>query len=333
MSSGDRTIMGYEFLRPAGMPGPAPTQAARPESPPQPRYEPGSAAGAGRQHLILVVDDEPDSLRILLEMMRGFGLDLAAATSWDQGLRTARIICPDLILLDVMLPDGDGYTLCRSLRDGRKTRDIPVIFLTARAGIDDKGAGFAAGAVDYITKPFESKEVLLRIVNHLGLARRQRVLKERLSKYERPLDDQALAAALVPSPAPPGTPPAALRILTRARDLLLKDLRDPPNLADLAAHACTNRTTLGQLFKQYLGMTVFDYLREQRLNEGRRLLVETDLAIKVIAETVGYTHSRDFANAFKDRFGLTPAAYRGAPPNPAPNPALNPALQPTDLKL
>jgi len=328
MSSADRTIMGYELLRPAGMPGPAPTQAARPEPPPLPRPEPGRAAGAGRQHLILVVDDEPDSLRILLEMMRGFGLDLAAATSWDQGLRTARIICPDLILLDVMLPDGDGYALCRSLRDGRKTRDIPVIFLSARAGIDDKGAGFAAGAVDYITKPFESKEVLLRIVNHLGLARRQRVLKERLAKYERLPDDQAMAPT--PPPAPPGTPPAALRILTRARDLLLKDLRDPPSLVDLAAHACTNRTTLGQLFKQYLGMTVFDYLREQRLNEGRRLLVETDLAIKVIAETVGYTHSRDFANAFKDRFGLTPAAYRGAPPNPAWSTALNPALQPTE---
>jgi AraC-like DNA-binding protein len=214
-----------------------------------------------------------------------------------------------------MLPDGDGYTLCRSLHACRQTRDTPVIFLSARAGIDDKGAGFAAGGVDYITKPFEAREVLLRVVNHLGLARRQRLLKERLAKYERLPDEVATPTRLPvspppPAPMPPGASPAALRILTRARDYLLKDLRDPPNLAALAAYACTNRTTLGQLFKQHLGMTVFDYLREQRLNEGRRLLAETELAVKVIAEAVGYNYGRDFSNAFKDRFGVTPANYR-----------------------
>jgi DNA-binding response OmpR family regulator len=268
-----------------------------------------SRSGTGEtQYRILVIDDEPDSLRILLEMMRACALELASAPNATIGLRNARAFSPDLILLDVMLPDGDGFALCRALKATRETQDIPVIFLSAKAMVDDKAAGFAAGGVDYITKPFEAKEVLLRVVNHLWLAQRDRTLRERLAQYEPPssLRDRALP----PIRLPPETPPGILRILIRARDRLLSDLCNPPNLDTLAAFACTNRTTLGQLFKRYLRMTVFDYLREQRLNEGRRLLQTTGLSVTAIAEQVGYRYGRDFAGAFKDRFGVSPVAYR-----------------------
>lgn len=273
-----------------------------------------SHRGAVREkYRVLAIDDEPDSLRILLEMMRAFGLELASAPTGTIGLRNVRVIGPDLILLDVMLPDSDGFALCRTLKADRKTRDIPVIFLSAKATVDDKADGFAAGGVDYITKPFEAKEVLLRAVNHLGLAQRARVLRERLAQYE-PLAVATPDAELLPALAlPPETPPGALRILMRARDLLLADLCDPPSLEDLATYASTNRTTLGQLFKRYLGMTAFDYLREQRLNEGRRLLKTTGLAVTVIAERVGYHYARDFAVAFKERFGVCPRDCRGRP--------------------
>jgi len=270
-----------------------------------------SRRGAGGPHYrILVIDDEPDSLRILLEMIRGFGLELASAPTAAIGLRNARAIGPDLILLDVMLPDGDGFDLCRALKAERETQDVPVIFLSAKATVEDKAAGFAAGGVDYITKPFEAKEVLLRTVNHLGLAQRHRALRERLAQYEPVTAALPGAGPGAPLGLPPQTPLGVLRILIRARDRLLADLCAPPSLEALAAHACTNRTTLGQLFKRYLGMTVFDYLREQRLNEGLRLLQTTGLPVADIAGRVGYSHGRDFADAFKDRFGLSPAAYR-----------------------
>ncbi|WP_295389448.1 DNA-binding response regulator [uncultured Thiodictyon sp.] len=218
-----------------------------------------------------------------------------------------------------MLPDGDGFALCRALKADRETQDVPVIFLSAKALVDDKAAGFAAGGVDYITKPFEAREVLLRAVNHLGLAQRNRALRERLAQYEPPGAVPVRDDALPPLELPPETPPGVLRILIRARDRLLADLCAPPNLETLAAHACTNRTTLGQLFKRYLGMTVFDHLREQRLNEGRRLLQTTGLAVATIAERVGYSYGRDFAGAFKDRFGLSPAAYRARSDATAPD--------------
>jgi DNA-binding response OmpR family regulator len=105
-----------------------------------------SRSGAGEtQYRILVIDDEPDSLRILLEMMRAYALELASAPNATIGLRNARAFSPDLILLDVMLPDGDGFALCRALKANRETQDIPVIFLSAKAMVDDKAAGFAAG--------------------------------------------------------------------------------------------------------------------------------------------------------------------------------------------
>jgi CheY-like chemotaxis protein/AraC-like DNA-binding protein len=275
-----------------------------------PRFGPGAATvdGSDRTYRVLVVDDEPEGLRLMLELMRGFGLDLATALNAEVGLRNARRLLPDLILLDIMLPDGNGLELCRRLKARPETAEIPVIFLTARVDLADKVAGFGAGGLDYVTKPFAAQELLLRVLSHLDLARQRRALAERLACWEPPCD----LPPLPPLDLPAQTPPAILRILLRARDRLLADLAAPPSLEDLAAHACTNRTTLTRLFKQYLGMTAFDYLREQRLQQGRRLLASSGLPIADCAERVGYQHTRDFSAAFKQRFGLTPAAYRAA---------------------
>ncbi len=276
-----------------------------------------AADAADARYRVLVVDDEPEGLRLMLELMRGFALEPAMALNAERGLRSARRLRPDLILLDIMLPDGNGLALCRQLKAQPETADIPVIFLTARIDLDDKIAGFGAGAVDYVTKPFAEQEVLLRVLSHLDLARQRRALAERLDG----LAAHGAAPPLPPLDLPPlnlpaQTPPTVLRILLRARDRLLADLCDPPSLDALAAHACTNRTTLGRLFRQHLGMSVFDYLREQRLQQGRRLLATTGAPVVDIAEQIGYRYARDFSAAFKQRFGVTPAAYRDAVAEP-----------------
>ena len=110
---------------------------------------------------ILVVDDEPSLVDAVATALRYEGYDVTEATTGRAGLSAAQDQHPDLIVLDVMLPDLDGLTVASRLRsDGV---DTPVLFLTARDGIDDKAAGFAAGADDYLTKPFSLAELVMRV--------------------------------------------------------------------------------------------------------------------------------------------------------------------------
>jgi len=103
------------------------------------------AGHQSRPQCVLIVDDEPDHLRLLIETLRGHGLAIAAALTGTLGLRNARALTPDLILLDVNLPDTDGFALCRQLKQAPDTQDIPIIFLTGRLTVADKTQGFAAG--------------------------------------------------------------------------------------------------------------------------------------------------------------------------------------------
>jgi CheY-like chemotaxis protein len=128
--------------------------------------------------LILVVDDLPDNITILKTVL-GEAYNVRPAISGKAALRAARIEpLPDLILLDVMMPDMDGYTVCRHLKAEEQTRDIPVIFVTGRVHEADEIQGLETGAVDYITKPFSPSVVLARVRTHLVLRDALRQLDE-----------------------------------------------------------------------------------------------------------------------------------------------------------
>jgi diguanylate cyclase (GGDEF)-like protein len=132
------------------------------------------------QGQILIVDDRPDNLRLLHAMLTQAGYDVRRAINGATALMGVRAILPDLILLDINMPDMDGYEVCRQLKQDRETHEIPVIFLSALDEGLDKVKAFSAGGVDYVTKPFEVMEVLARIENHLQL-RRAMVEVERLN--------------------------------------------------------------------------------------------------------------------------------------------------------
>jgi len=110
---------------------------------------------------LLVVDDEPTILHLLSGSLRFAGYEVVTAASGTEAVRAAVSARPDLILLDVMMPDGDGFEVVRRLR--ATGRDVPVIFLTARDEVPDRVTGFALGGDDYVTKPFSLDEVLMRI--------------------------------------------------------------------------------------------------------------------------------------------------------------------------
>ncbi len=118
--------------------------------------------------LILVVDDQPNNLKVIASILQDDYV-LSFANNGLNALKMLEKKMPDLILLDVMMPDMDGYEVCRRILSDPKSKHIPVIFLSAKTNIDDIVKGFQSGAVDYITKPFNSLEVKVRVKNHLNL--------------------------------------------------------------------------------------------------------------------------------------------------------------------
>jgi diguanylate cyclase (GGDEF)-like protein len=119
---------------------------------------------------VLVVDDAPGNIKLLRDLLRGESRVLFA-TSGKEALEIAQREEPDLILLDVMMPDMDGYEVCRLLKADPATQDVPIIFVTGLAETNDETRGLEAGAIDYITKPFVPAIVRMRVRNHLALRR------------------------------------------------------------------------------------------------------------------------------------------------------------------
>lgn len=148
---------------------------------------------------VLIVDDEPINIRVLFPFLEDAGLKVLFANNGEECMEIAERGKPDLILLDVIMPELDGYQTCRRLKRNFRTRDIPVIFLSA---LDDEESilnGFTVGGVDYITKPFREEEVRARIEAHLTVVRQRQALTDlnrRLAESERQLNEAQAMAGL-----------------------------------------------------------------------------------------------------------------------------------------
>jgi putative two-component system response regulator len=136
---------------------------------------------------ILLVDDNTASLQVLRETLDGLGYKLLIAKNGQSALEIVRKASPDLILLDIMMPDMDGYEVCRKLKAAASTQHIPVIFLTAMADAEDEAKGLSLGAVDYITKPINPELVRARVRNHLELKQYRDSLEELVKERTREL--------------------------------------------------------------------------------------------------------------------------------------------------
>ena len=112
---------------------------------------------------ILVVDDEPDAVELIEFNLKANGYDVATAADGEEALEKARALLPNLIILDIMLPEVDGMEVCKILRRDQRTSGIPIIMLTAKAAEIDRVLGFELGADDYVTKPFSPRELVLRV--------------------------------------------------------------------------------------------------------------------------------------------------------------------------
>ncbi len=125
---------------------------------------------------ILIVDDVPANIQFLGKLLKGEGYKIAPASNGRKALEMIPKMRPDLVLMDVMMPEMDGFEACSRMKASAEMKDIPVIFLSARSESEDVVRGFKLGAVDYIQKPFNAEELIVRVRNHLELVRSRRLI-------------------------------------------------------------------------------------------------------------------------------------------------------------
>ena len=255
------------------------------------------------QPLVLLIDDHPEDLRWLTVLLKP-EFRVALAPTAHLGWQRAQALRPDLILLDIGLPDMDGQALCRLLKNDPLTAATPVLFLTAHNSPEQRVQGLGVGAVDYISKPFHPDEALARVRIHLMLAAQHRS----------------------PGEPAPQTPPQASAardpeqvLLDAALAQIRRQLADLPPVAELAAGLGLSEKRLLALFRERLGLTVSGFICEERVRTGLRLLAETLMSVQDIAFTVGYSNPGNFATAFRERHGLSPQAWRQLQRDKAPS--------------
>ncbi|MGB5594431.1 MAG: response regulator, partial [Crocosphaera sp.] len=134
---------------------------------------------------IVVVDDSPINLRLMIDIFKTKGYEVRPVTSGKLAITAIQNFPPDLILLDVMMPEMDGYEICEKLKADPRTRDIPIIFVSALDGVFDKVKALEKGGVDYVSKPIQEEELFARVETHLVIRRLQKHLKEKNDKLSR----------------------------------------------------------------------------------------------------------------------------------------------------
>jgi DNA-binding response OmpR family regulator/anti-sigma regulatory factor (Ser/Thr protein kinase) len=152
-----------------------------------------NASSTSKRRDILIIDDTPDNLRFLSDLLGKAGYTVRKVISGELGLEAARLQLPDLILLDIKMPGLSGYNVCDQLKRDERTQHIPVIFLSAMDEELDKVMAFEAGAVDYITKPFQVVEVLARIENHLQVSQLRQTLQQQNLRLQQTIEQLSSA--------------------------------------------------------------------------------------------------------------------------------------------
>ena len=256
------------------------------------------------RRILVVEDSEPERL-VLAAYLQQEGCRVYLAQDGLDGLKKAALLKLDLILMDISMPVCDGLDACRRLKTEPRTWGIPVIFLTGAANPKDRVQGLMAGAVDYVTKPFVFDEVRLRLIVHL-LARHAPVPVE-LDEPDRSGSGAAVSSASLDS-----------ILFQLARLQLIQQLDRTPDLTALASAMGSSSKRLNEAFRNCVGVTVFEYLREERMQQACIRLADSSLPVQQIALALGFSSGANFATAFKDRFGLSPTDFRSGRGGAAP---------------
>ncbi|MEE4255915.1 MAG: two-component regulator propeller domain-containing protein [Bacteroidales bacterium] len=251
--------------------------------------------------LLLLVEDNSD-LRAYIRDILGKSYQLREARDGEEGLSIAMEILPDLIISDVMMPKLDGYDLCRRLKTDERTSHIPVILLTARAGMESKIEGLETGADDFITKPFDRTELETRIRNIL----RQRISVRKNLMKELKRGEQDILVSFPVS----GLNEKDRQFLNRAIKLIEKHLTDTDFSTEFFSNEMAlSRSQLHRKLNSIINLSATEFVRTIRLNKAAALLKTGSATISEIAFDVGFSTLAYFTRSFKEQFGVTPSEF------------------------
>jgi len=250
---------------------------------------------------ILLVEDSPDVLQVLQVFLQ-VDYQIDTAVNGRIGLDKAIQNLPDLIISDVMMPEMDGTALCAALKQDIRTSHIPIILLTARAGLQNKLEGLDLGADEYLVKPFEKVELLARV----------RQLLEQRRRLQAYYLQQALSGPVI---AAPETTVRASRtdeeFLQKIRSIVESRFSDANfSASDLENAMAMSHAQFYRKFKALMGINATEYLRRIRMQKAREILQDPDLSISEIAYSTGFGDPAYFTRVFKEDTGLSPNEWR-----------------------
>lgn len=222
---------------------------------------------------ILAIDDTPENLTLLSQMLTEKGYKVRSVTKGSTAIRGAKAVPPDIILLDVKMPEMNGYEVCQQLKAEQRTRDIPVIFISALGDVFDKVKAFQVGGIDFITKPFQVEEVLARLDTHLTIRNLQLELEARNSQLQQEIAEK-----------------------TAAEDKFAKAFRACPN--PIAIATCESGRIL-EVNKSFLQMSGYDI---SEVIDHRLEQIYSQSALAVYEQAIGKSNSQGFVRNLELEF-------------------------------
>ncbi|MGF6214429.1 response regulator transcription factor [Comamonas sp. 4034] len=251
---------------------------------------------------ILIVDDDPDQLRLLIAALRNTSYRVSVALNGDQGYARASILIPDIILLDVRMPRRNGIMIARLLKNNPLTQHIPIIFLSAMTEKDERVEGLRAGGVDYIGKPFHLEEVLERIRIHLEISQRRNT--SQLKSID--VNDH-----LVNDSKPQGSSSVNLALKQVAIEYIFNHIQESSlKSTDIALHLKISLRRLNTVFEAFNHTSAFEFIRQERMRRAALLLGQSTLNIAEVAMEVGYSNPANFSTEFKKYWKKSPTQLR-----------------------
>lgn len=243
---------------------------------------------------VLIIEDNRD-LRRFMRLQLDDTFRITEASSGDRGIEKALQLMPDLIISDVMMPGKDGFEVCRALKNDLRTAHIPIILLTARTAREDKLTGLETGADDYLSKPFDSYELKVRVTN---LIHQRQQLRERFP------------ALTTVKPAEVVTNSIDQTFLERALQFIENNMADPDYIIDkLAADLAMSRANLNRKLRALTGMSSNQFMQAMRLERAKDLLRKQAGTVAEIAYMTGFNNPAYFSKCFKDAYGQTPGNF------------------------
>lgn len=245
--------------------------------------------------LLLLVEDHHEVRHYIRSKLTDH-YRITEAENGRQGLELAIEQLPDLIISDVMMPEMDGISFCQKIKTDHRTDHIPVILLTAKADVDSRLSGLETGADDYLAKPFDSRELLVRSRN---LIEQRERLRAALQKNTRSFTDSLEISS------------AEEQFLKCALELVETHLEDADfSTEDFAKSMQLSRTQLHRKLKTITGMSATDFVRNLRLEHAALLLGKNSDTVSQIAYRVGFNNLSYFAKCFREKYGVAPSGYQ-----------------------